>query len=59
MRNKHMQVEIMELDEMWHWVKKKKIRSGYGQLLGEKDKGLLILPYEVVEQKQEKNYGKK
>ncbi|MDR0651079.1 MAG: hypothetical protein LBG59_06940 [Candidatus Peribacteria bacterium] len=54
-----MQVEVMELDEMWHWIKKKKISSGYGQLLGEKDKGLLILPTELVEQKQEKNYEKK
>ncbi|MDR3169497.1 MAG: hypothetical protein LBU27_07255 [Candidatus Peribacteria bacterium] len=54
-----MQVEIMELDEMRHWVKKKRIRSGYGQLLGEKAKGLLILPYEIAEHRQEKDYGKK
>ncbi|MDR0607757.1 MAG: hypothetical protein LBG52_05440 [Candidatus Peribacteria bacterium] len=54
-----MQVEVMELDEMWHWIKKKKISSGYGQLLGEKDKGLLILPSEVAKQRLEGSYGKK
>jgi hypothetical protein len=59
MRNKDMQVEIMELDEMWHWVKKKKISSGYGQLLGERDKGLLISPSELAKQRHEKNYERK
>jgi hypothetical protein len=59
MRDKGMQVEIMELDEMWHRVKKKKISSGYGQLLGEKGKGLLISPSELVKQRQEENYEKK
>jgi hypothetical protein len=39
--------------------KKKKISPGYGQLLEEKDKGLLILPSEVVKQKLERSYGKK
>jgi hypothetical protein len=59
MRNKNMQVMIMELDEMWHYVKKKKISSGYGQLLEERGKGLLILPVGLVKQRQGKGYGKK
>lgn len=33
-------VEIIELDEMWHFIKKKKKNVGYGLLMTESGKGL-------------------
>jgi hypothetical protein len=32
MKNLHRQVLIIELDEMWHFIKSKKTSAGYGRL---------------------------
>lgn len=50
-------VEVIELDELWHYTKKNTVNFEYGRLCLENE-DLLILPSEIVQQKQGSNYEK-
>ena len=51
-------IEKLELDEMWHYIKKNKINSGFGLLAKDEQLKLLNGLFELVEKKQEKNLVK-
>ena len=55
----NVSIMVMELDEMWHFVKKNKISSGYGLHLIGKDTNPLISFWETEVKKLEKSYGRK
>ena len=50
------EIEIIEMDELRHFVQKKGISFEYGRLSIDRTKELLILPSGTGQQKQEKNY---
>jgi transposase-like protein len=52
-------VEVMELDEMWHYVGKKNKKGGYGSLFVALPSKSLDLQWVVVERQQEESCGKK
>ena len=52
-------VEEVEIDELWHYIGKKKGSAGYGLLLTEIQKKLLDGSTVIVARKQGKDYGKK
>lgn len=52
-------VLVMELDEMWHFVQKKRISCGYGLHLIEKKGGLLHSFWAVEAKQLAKSSGKK
>ena len=52
------EIEKLELDEMWHYIKKNKINSGFGLLAKDEQQKLLNGLFELVEKKQEKNLVK-
>ena len=52
-------VQVMEFDEMWHFINSKKQKFGFGLLWTDQDSVLLSLPQEVERSKQVKNYGNK
>ena len=52
-------VEIMELDEMWHYVRKKNGKDGYGSLFVEVPRKSSTLQWVVVERRLEENSGQK
>ena len=58
-RPKPDKVRVMEFDEMWHFIKKKKENYGFGLHWTEQGSLFLILSPEVEPQKQEKNFGKR
>ncbi len=59
MTNRQGIITVMEMDEMWHYVGKKKKNSGYGWLLTEIPVKSLPSNSVVVVRKQEESYGKK
>lgn len=52
-------VEIMELDEIWHFVGKKNENGGFGSLFVALPKTFSDLRWVVVERKQDDNFGTK
>lgn len=50
-------VEVMELDEMWHYVQKKLKNAGSGFLMIETERSLLPLNVVVVERRPENASG--
>jgi transposase-like protein len=57
--SKPEKVEVMELDEMWHFVGKKNGKGGYGSLFVALPKKFSVLKWVVVEKQLEENFGKK
>ena len=57
--NQKREIRVIELDEMWHYVGKKKGSYGFGWLLSEIQIGSLPLNSVVVVKRQAKNCGKK
>jgi len=52
------EIDKLELDEMWHYIKKKKINYGFGLLVQEEKQKLLNGLLEIAELKQVKNLKK-
>ena len=52
-------IEVMELDEMWHFVQKKRNNVGYGLLMIENKESLLPSSVVVVKTQQERSFGSK
>ena len=52
-------VQVMEFDEMWHFISSKKQKFGFGLLWTDQNSVLLSLSQEVEQPKQVKNYGNK
>lgn len=50
-------VQIVEMDEMYNWVKEKKTKFGYGLRFAVLQVGYLPMRWAIVEHKQEKDYG--
>jgi len=50
------EIEVIEMDELRHFVQKKGLKFEYGRLSIDKTKDLLILPSETGHKKQEKDY---
>ena len=55
----NLSIVAMELDEMWHFVGKKKSNYGCGLHLIENNTNLLLSFWDVEGKKLEKNFGKK
>ena len=53
------QVDVIELDEMWHFVGKKKEKYGFGLHWTEQGTVFLTLSQEAGKRAQEKNSGKR
>ena len=58
-RSKSPALEVIELDEMWHFVKAKKINYGYGLHWTEEGVVYLTLLQEAGKQQQAKGFGKR